>query len=121
MSDKQDDKPDLKIYAEPEPAPAPADQEAKPEPKPVNESAVFAPAAQVDTNAEERKFLDHVCGYHPPSTEAVAHRHVLIREATKYLGAVILKLCPNSRERSLAMTKIEEAMMWANAAVARYQ
>lgn len=29
------------------------------------------------------------------------------------------ELCPESRERSLAFTKIDEAVMWANASIAR--
>lgn len=28
-------------------------------------------------------------------------------------------LCPDSRELSLAITKLEEAIMWANASIAR--
>lgn len=35
------------------------------------------------------------------------------------LATVVYSSCPDNRERSLAMTKIEEAVMWANAAIAR--
>jgi len=31
----------------------------------------------------------------------------------------VLQVAPDSRERSLALTKIEEAVFWANAAIAR--
>ena len=34
-------------------------------------------------------------------------------------SAFIDSLCPDSREKSLAITKIEESVMWANAAIAR--
>ena len=37
----------------------------------------------------------------------------------KELAYLIDDLCPKSREKSLAITKIEEAMMWANASIAR--
>ena len=42
-----------------------------------------------------------------------------IRVKAKDLAYMIDELCPNSREKSLAMTKLEEAVMWANAAIAR--
>jgi hypothetical protein len=32
---------------------------------------------------------------------------------------VIDNNCPDSREKSLAMTNLEQAVMWANAAIAR--
>lgn len=37
----------------------------------------------------------------------------------KDLAYVINATCPDGREKSLAMTKLEEAAMWANAAIAR--
>jgi hypothetical protein len=38
-----------------------------------------------------------------------------LKEAAEFLDA----LCPDSREKSLAFTKLEEAMFWANASIAR--
>jgi len=35
------------------------------------------------------------------------------------LAAYINENCPDSREKSLAFTKLEEAVMWANASIAR--
>lgn len=35
------------------------------------------------------------------------------------LAELIEACCPDSREKSLAHTKVEEATMWANAAIAR--
>lgn len=46
-------------------------------------------------------------------------RSVLICSEAAGFARKILKSCPDSRERSLALTKIEEAVMWANAAIAR--
>lgn len=42
-----------------------------------------------------------------------------IRAKAKQLAYLIDDSCPDSRERSLAFTKLEEAVMWANAAIAR--
>lgn len=42
-----------------------------------------------------------------------------IREKAKELAYLIEKLAPNSREKSLAMTNLEQSVFWANAAIAR--
>ena len=56
--------------------------------------------------------------YHPPK-EGQPERYVRIRAQAKEFAATVATLCPDSRERSLAMTKLEECVMWANAAIAR--
>lgn len=57
--------------------------------------------------------------YHKPSNDDVVSRHEQIRHAAGDLAALIVKLTPDSREQSLAITACEEAMLWANAAIAR--
>jgi hypothetical protein len=47
-----------------------------------------------------------------PTPEAVA-RIEAIREHAKALGRVICDECPDSREKSLALTHLEETTMWA--------
>ena len=42
-----------------------------------------------------------------------------IRARARQLAHLIDDSCPDSRERSLAFTKLEEAVMWANAAIVR--
>lgn len=42
-----------------------------------------------------------------------------IRAAARIAAETILLMCPPSRERSLALTNLEQAVMWANASVAR--
>jgi hypothetical protein len=42
-----------------------------------------------------------------------------IRDRAKELAVLIDEQVPNSREKSLAMTQLEQAVMWANAGVAR--
>jgi hypothetical protein len=56
--------------------------------------------------------------YHAPKGTQ-AERYVLLREHAKELAILIYGNCVESREMSLAITKLEEAVMWANAAIAR--
>lgn len=56
--------------------------------------------------------------YHKPKDEQPS-RYFTIREEAKKLALVVNAMCPDSREKSLAITKIEEAVMWANASIAR--
>ncbi|RLB40899.1 MAG: hypothetical protein DRH30_07910 [Deltaproteobacteria bacterium] len=56
--------------------------------------------------------------YHSPKDDQ-QDRYERIREAMRELALDIASMCPPSRERSLAITKLEEASMWANASIAR--
>lgn len=56
--------------------------------------------------------------YHKPK-EDQPERYDRIRYKAKMLAAYINEYCPESREKSIAITKIEEAVMWANASIAR--
>lgn len=61
---------------------------------------------------------EHNFTYHPPKGDQ-QERYEMLRRLGQQLGECILRRCPDSRERSLALTKVEEAVMWANAAIAR--
>lgn len=56
--------------------------------------------------------------YHEPNEEQIG-RHMYIRRHGKNLAEIVEENTPACREQSLAITKIEEAVMWANAAIAR--
>lgn len=56
--------------------------------------------------------------YHPPKDGQPA-KYVMIRVQAKELAYMIDTHVPDSREKSLAMTKLEECVMWANAGIAR--
>jgi hypothetical protein len=56
--------------------------------------------------------------YHAPDNDAVL-LHGRLREAAMAFGFVILDACPEGRELSSALTKLEECLFHANAAVAR--
>lgn len=42
-----------------------------------------------------------------------------IRGTAKNLAKFLVEVCPGSRERSIALTKLEEVMFWACASIAR--
>jgi len=56
--------------------------------------------------------------YHAPKDDQ-PQRYVAIRESGKELARLIMAYSHPSREQSLALTKVEEAIMWANAGIAR--
>lgn len=56
--------------------------------------------------------------YHTPMAGQV-ERYTKIRELALDFALKINELCPDSREKSLAITHLEEAAMFANAAIAR--
>ena len=67
----------------------------------------------------DAKDFDNRFTYHPPSPERAA-KHDQIRNACQDIAELVDALVPDSREKSLTLTKIEEAMFWANAALARH-
>lgn len=58
--------------------------------------------------------------FHPASTKDRQQTHELIREECGALALVLLEICPESRELSLALTNLDQVCMYANAAVARH-
>jgi hypothetical protein len=58
--------------------------------------------------------------YHAP-TEEQQQKYAYLRNAAKILAVDINELVPESREKSLALTHLEEVVMWANAAIARHE
>ena len=66
----------------------------------------------------EHADLDNRFTYHPPTGDQ-ANRYTTIRELAHDFAVTLDALCPDSRELSLAITHLEETVMWANAAIAR--
>lgn len=60
--------------------------------------------------------IDKPYAYHKPSPEGHA-RITELREAFSEVAKVIEKACPNSRQKSVAITELETAAMWAIKAV----
>jgi len=67
---------------------------------------------------DEIRRLEKDFTYHPPKADQVP-RYEAVRDLAKAFAGVLMMNCPPSRERSLAMTALEEAVMWANASIAR--
>lgn len=56
--------------------------------------------------------------YHKPD-EARVIKHEHIRHTMSVAAHTVDNTVPDGREKSLAITALEEAMFWANAAIAR--
>jgi len=56
--------------------------------------------------------------YHPPKGDQT-QRYQALRDKAREFAALIEELTPSSREQSLALTNLEQSVMWANAAIAR--
>lgn len=73
-------------------------------------------ADSMNNNVEERLKNDFTYHNSPKEKSAVFEA---IRSKALELALLILKECPVGREQSSAFTKIEEAVMHANAGIAR--
>lgn len=62
--------------------------------------------------------IEHNMTTHPLSDDNISEVEAL-RESFKTTAKKVADKCPDSREKSLAQTKLEEALMWAVAAIAR--
>ena len=56
--------------------------------------------------------------YHSPKGNQ-PERYGRIRDKAREFAELIEAECPDSREKSLAFTKLEESVLWANASIAR--
>lgn len=63
--------------------------------------------------------IEHRFKFHAASRQEKADEHTSARQACRDAADRLNELCPEGREKSLAVTKLEEAMFWANAAIAR--
>lgn len=65
----------------------------------------------------EQEIEDRVT-HHPPTIEAIK-LHTMVRDDTRKFMTDLEMNIPDCREKSLAITHLEEVMFWANAAIAR--
>ena len=65
-----------------------------------------------------RAAIDNRFKYHEPQANQI-ERYNDLRSGARTLALMILSHTPPSREQSLALTKLEEAIFFANAAIAR--
>ena len=78
------------------------------------------PAEGADPGQQMRSLqqAERAFTYHPPK-EDQPPRYVALRDAAKAYAELVIAYTPPGREQALALTKLEEAVMWANAAIAR--
>ncbi len=67
----------------------------------------------MDQNELNKRFM-----YHAPKGDQ-PERYEAIRSAGRNFAELVAALTPVSREQSVAFTHIEDAVFWANAAIAR--
>lgn len=68
----------------------------------------------MNDNALENRFT-----YHPVRSEDQAKTYERIRAAGKEFARIVNELAPERPEKGTAIDKIDEAVMWANAAISR--
>lgn len=71
-----------------------------------------------DTDPHNPGQIDNPMAYIDTDDPAVIARYTRINAAAKMVYDVILQDCPQSAERTLAIRKLQEARMWADAAIA---
>lgn len=71
-----------------------------------------------EASEEDRQKIESAFTYHPPKSDQ-ADRYIAIRDHAKEMALIAVSLCPPSRELSLAITALENAVMWMNASIAR--
>lgn len=73
---------------------------------------------KTELTEDQIKYLEKTFVYHAPFGDQVG-RYQLLRDTAKAFAFQILTEVPWSREASLALTSLEQAVFWANAAIAR--
>lgn len=63
--------------------------------------------------------IEHRFAFHAATTEEKRNDHTSVRMALYVAADYVDANVPDGREKALAITKLEEAMFWANAAIAR--
>lgn len=63
----------------------------------------------VDQGEIDRRFT-----FHPPK-DGQTKKYEAIRSMARDIATRISEMCPDSREKSLAFTNLEQCVMWANA------
>lgn len=70
-------------------------------------------------NPATQEMIDEVFTFHPANSERkTPERYESIRDRFREMATFINSECPDSREKSLAVTHLQEAMMFTVAAIA---
>lgn len=60
--------------------------------------------------------IEHRFTYHPPTSESIP-KHEAVRAAIKDVAHVVADNTEPGRHQSLALTALQEALIWANCAI----
>lgn len=63
--------------------------------------------------------VEHNMTNHAPTGPTMIEDFESLRRAAKLFAHTVVDVCPDTRERSLALTNAEQALMWAVASIAR--
>lgn len=100
-----------KQYGSPDP---PVNMEGSEPPQQVGVS----PEGAYDPKAGLRREVDYRFTYHPPRPDQIP-LYETIRSVAGGVARTLVSTCPPSHELDTALTRLEEAVFWANAAIAR--
>lgn len=92
----------------------------------IEKDATFTELVQVGQEIEQHKEqtmeqqdLQNRFSFHPATTDETRNAHGDVRDLCRELADFLNERLPEGREKSTAIYKLEEAMFWANAAIAR--
>ena len=68
----------------------------------------------------EQNELENIFTYHPVK-EGQDEKYKALRARGLEMAQLIFELCPSSRERSVAITKLQEVIMFSNASIAIHE
>lgn len=63
--------------------------------------------------------IEHRFAFHAATTQEKRDEHTSVRQQCRQLADSLNEALPEGREKAVVMTKLEEVMFWANAAIAR--
>ena len=72
----------------------------------------------IDPETDQR--IENIFQHHPPCGNQLA-RYKQLRDEAKAFAYLIISSSPKSREQALALTHLEQAVFFANAAIARHE
>lgn len=78
------------------------------------------PERREDRPQGDHADIEHRFKYHPPQGDQ-AKTYGRIRSFARDYALFLVGQCPNSRERALAITAVENSVFWANASIARHE
>lgn len=69
---------------------------------------------------DEHAMIESAFTFHPATTPEVQLAHEAVRDACRFVANEISNVCPSSPELTFAIRRIQEAMMYANSAIAQW-